>query len=996
MSLTLPTSDQPNLAPADDLLRNAQQNAADRSVEIEPDWFSDIKAQLQDEEKSTWEAQQLLWALIFLVIEGKTLLKKAKYGNGWRYPELPDRTDTPVYGFNFAGFYSENIKAKWTNSDTDIRWRPMRDTDDAIGATKGAQNVRDFLKRKLYTQDFKQTEALLAQAGKYARYYYFTDREKSYARRPRIEPQQIQLGESSYFCAECGSSGIVPAAGSDIGGLEGAVSSANGDNAGGVFRAPGSTAMASADTYSANFRSGDGGGGSGNSAAISAVGPNNVGAFAGDSAGLGAQARTPFLDSGSADMVQGEVDAASVLPKDGQVILHSPAEKTTASPLDSKAYLNEALRSNPEIEYGGYRGPLNYEPMTGMHGGVVESMQPVEQPAPPSPTCPDCGAPNIEVEQAEPFTVEAVTGYDDIETGSIVCEPVPCFELKHETTKSPQTSTYLIRNRRVRVAELEYEYPDLEIKQGKTDDRGLALEDDLKRSTIDGAGSGRTRSDAHDAPTVDFTQVWLSPCLYARKRLKKDLQTASGQTIPAGTKLADVFKKGLYMCFIEGIKGPVELRDECHKDYWVGGVLRQRAISSLGSGIEDIINSNMQLNLVYSIIYEQLRTSAMPATLFDTRLLPNGVSAYLGSLSNIPVELAALDDKRSLQDSVYQLQPQPPSAQHFAYTDKLNQHMQLASRVTDFSGGLPGVQNDTATGAEILDANSQSLFAPQLANKAEVDRRGAEIELNLFKANQFDEMYISLQGRRGEQDGIWLSAADINTDLYAEVVPDSYLPQTNRERRERWDAFLQRVGGLPGLKAALQEFPDQVEVLAEIFDVDLGGEDYTAAAELCRERIEQMKAALPMLQVMAQGMPQIQMAEDPMTGEMMAMPVDPMAEAANFLLGILECPVEPEQLGHIASIRYLRTWRTTDEGKKAPPELWAGVKGMIYQHIEGVMAEAAMMGMVGMASMPMEGQTGMDAGQESPKSGEKNKSKQAQGPPQGEPKRQATMAGVGA
>ena len=971
MSLTLATSDQPNLAPADDLLRNAQQNAGDRSVEIEPDWFSDIKAQLQDEEKSTWESQQLLWALIFLVIEGKTLLKKAKYGNGWRYPELPDRTDTPVYGFNFAGFYSENIKAKWTNSDTDIRWRPMRDTDDAIGATKGAQNVRDFLKRKLYTQDFKQTEALLAQAGKYARYYYFTDREKSYARRPRIEPQQIQLGESVYFCADCGSSGVVPTAGSDVGGLEGAVSGANGGDAGGVFRAPGSTEMASADTYSANFRSGDGGDGLGNAAAMAGIGADNGGAFAGDAAGFVPQGGAPIFNGGSVELAasQGGLnEIQNVVPANSE--LAAP----TSTPLDS----------------GGY-GSGDMSGVEGVNGAIGMDFQ-----SPDSTICPDCGSPNAEVEQAEPFEVEAVTGYDDIETGSIVCEPVPCFELKHETTKSPQTSTYLIRNRRVRVAELEYEYPDLEIKQGKTDDRGLALEDDLKRSTIDGAGSGRTRSDAHDAPTVDFTQVWLSPCLYARKRLKKDLQTASGQTIPAGTKLADVFKKGLYMCFIEGIKGPVELRDECHKDYWVGGVLRQRAISALGSGIEDIINSNMQLNLVYSIIYEQLRTSAMPATLFDTRLLPNGVSAYLGSLSNIPVELAALDDKRSLQDSVYQLQPQPPSAQHFAYTDKLNQHMQLASRVTDFSGGLPGVQNDTATGAEILDANSQSLFAPQLANKAEVDRRGAEIELNLFKANQFDEMYISLQGRRGEQDGIWLSAADINTDLYAEVVPDSYLPQTNRERRERWDAFLQRVGGLPGLKAALQEFPDQVEVLAEIFDVDLGGEDYTAAAELCRERIEQMKAALPMLQVMAQGMPQIQMAEDPMTGEMMAMPVDPMAEAANFLLGILECPVEPEQLGHIASIRYLRTWRTTDEGKKAPPELWAGVKGMIYQHIEGVMAEAAMMGMVGMASMPMEGQTGMDAGQESPKSGEKNKSKQAQGPPQGEPKRQATMAGVGA
>src|SRR5262249_39422809 len=205
-------------------------------------------------------------------------------------------------------------------------------------------------------------------------------------------------------------------------------------------------------------------------------------------------------------------------------------------------------------------------------------------------------------------------------------------------------------------------------------------------------------------------------------------------------------------------------------------------------------------------------------------------------------------------------QPQPPTQQHFGYAEKLNQHMQLASRVTDFSAGLPGVNNDTATGAEITRSNSQNLFAPQLANKAEVDRRGAEIELRLFKQNQFDEMYVSLGGRRGEQDGIWLSAANVNVDLFAEVVEDSYLPQTNLERRQRWDAFLQRVGGLPGLKAALQEFPEQVEQLAEIFDVDLASADYTAAAELCAIRIEQMKQALPMLQIMAAQMPAVHMA----------------------------------------------------------------------------------------------------------------------------------------
>jgi hypothetical protein len=664
------------------------------------------------------------------------------------------------------------------------------------------------------------------------------------------------------------------------------------------------------------------------------------------------------------DEARPEFDAAQGGLNDFQ---SNPAMVAQAGPMDmvAPAMANPALASAVAPSAGGYSVGNNPDTAGNQFamGGSVQST-----------VCPVCGSPNAEVEQSEPFTIEAVTGYDEIETGSICCEAVPPFELKHDLQKHPHESPYLIRRRRVRVSVLQATFQDLKIKTSQSEDAALNLADALKRSTYNGAGGG-TRSSASDEPTAEFIQVWLDPCMYSKERLKRDLQTVSGAVLPAGTLLSDAFKAGMYMCFIEGIEGVIELRDECHKEFWVGGVLRPRANSSLGNGVEDMVESNRQLNLIYSIIYTQLRTAAMPATLFDERLLPNGLSSYLGSLDNIPVNLAALDDKK-LPDAVYQLQPQPPTGQHFSYAEKLHQFIQFASRVTDFTGGLPGVDNNTATGAEIGQATGQKLFVPQLAGKAEVDRVGAEIELKLYKKYCLDEQYITIQGKRGQQDGIWLSAANINTDMYAEVVPDSYLPQTNLERRNRWDAFLQRVGGLPGLKAALQQSPDQVAELADIFDVDLIGDDFEATAELCREWIEQMKAALPMLQVMAAQMPAMQMAADPVTGEMVSIPVDPMAEAGNFLLGILECPPEAEMLGLLACIHYLRGWRTTDEGRKAPPELWSGVKALIYACVDGVIKEAQMMGVVAMAGMPPGPE--MSPGNESEKPNERtNKTPQA-------------------
>ncbi|TXH51086.1 MAG: hypothetical protein E6Q97_19145 [Desulfurellales bacterium] len=892
--LSLAFSEQPNLAPADGLRRAQQTRAQDKTVFVGKDWFSQTKNQYQKEEEQVWQSQTLLWEMIFLFIEGKQLLKRGRYTGGWRTAPIPDRTDSPVYGQNLVGFFSDNIKAKWTQSNTDVNWRPTSDRDEAVGAAKAADYIFDFFKRKLYTERFKQTEATLAQCGKYARYYYYSDEEKSVGRRPKIEQQQVQFGDGSWFCADCGMSG---------------------------------------------------------SAAELGTVPAGHDEVAEWEQGLEAP-HAPELEPYEQDEDAHLAELGATMGANG---------------------VSAADAGLPEI------------------GGGVQ--------------CPACGSPNIEIEEVEPLEVEAVTGYEEVELGDLVCEPVPAFELKHDLTKNPQNSPYLIRRRRVRVALLESKFPDLAIKAAKGESAGLQAEDDLKRSVYNSANSMRLSTDLSDEPTADFVQIWLDPCLYSRVILKEDFQTLRGETIPAGTRLLELFPDGMYSAWIEGIEGCVELRNEHHKDYWVGGEYRLRAISALGSGIEDMIEGQRQYNLIMSIIYTQLRTSAMPATLYDQRLLPNGVSSYLGSLKNIPVEMAALDDRLPISAAVHQLSPQPPTAAHFQYGNDLNIFLQKASRVTDVGFGQAlGLDNKTATGAQLAAANAQGLFGPQLALKAEVDRVGAELILKLFKKYGTDERYISLSGKRGEQDGIWLSQADVDVELFAEVANESFLPQTNFERRQRWQEFLLNFpGGLMGLKMAMNESPALVEQMAEMYDVDLAGEDYTAAAELSRQRIDQMAEALPMLQLMMQQMPPTKMEAvpdpvDPMAAPQYAeVPVDPMAEAGQFLLGILVPPIEVEELGHMQAIAYCRDWLTTDEGKKAPQELREGVKAMIAAHVEGVMAEAQIMGLVGMAGQPMPAMPEQDAdGQKPPKKSQPNTpDANASNPakrPSSKPKPQAAMA----
>lgn len=912
--LSLAYSAEPNIAPAQPLARSKQQRAQDKTAQVGPDWFVKAKQQYLAENESTWQAQALLWEMIYLFVEGKQLLKRSRYTAGWRAAPMPERTDSPVFSQNITGFLAENIKAKWTQSNTGINWRATSDTDQMIGASKAAGHVEEYYARKLYTERFRQTESTLALCGKYARYYYYSEEQKAYGRRPKIEKQQLQFGDGSWFCADCGAGG----AGNQLGGTganAGMASSGRPDQAG----LPGASAAS----------------------AIPQV--------AGQST-FGRRTKTT-----SAGQTIPDVQRAAIGPQFGHDELveqqqgleapHAPEEEGYEP--DEATHLGYSAQDQRGAGVGIQPdGAADYRGLDRGSNGEL----------PQSNACPACGSPNLDIQPPAQTEIEAVAGYEEVELDDLVCESVPAFELKHDLTKTPQDSPYLIRRRRIRVALLESKFEDLDIKAARREDPGLQAEDDLKRSAYTSVQSGLRLSgeSTQGEPTADFIQVWLDPCLYSRNVLKEDFQTVTGQMIPAGTKLVDLFPDGMYSAWIEGIEGCVELRNEHHSDYFVGSEYRVRAISSLGSGIEDIIEGQRQYNLIQSIIYTQLRTSAMPATLYDQRLLPNGTSSYLGSLQNIPVEMAALDDRVPISAAVHQLSPQPPTEAHFQYGHDLDNFMQKASRVIDIGfGEAIGRDNKTLGGAQLAAAQSQGLFGPQLALKAEVDRRGAEIKLALFKKYGIDERYISLSGKRGEQDGVWLSAADIPVDLYAEIAGESYLPQTNLERQQRWQNFLALFpNGMLGLAIALQEKPAFVEQLAEIYDVDLGDEDYSQAAELFQERLQQMKQALPMLQVMAQQMPPTQMQVDPMSGQAVEVPVDPMAEAGQFLVGILDPPIEMEEMGQLPSLLRAQSWLTEDEGKKAPKELRAGVKAMMPVYINGIMMQAQIKMQIGMASQP--------------------------------------------
>ncbi len=620
--------------------------------------------------------------------------------------------------------------------------------------------------------------------------------------------------------------------------------------------------------------------------------------------------------------------------------------------------LSPGIGGADQAAMGGSIPPVGNAPppqiSSGQMGALTQDAPIGAPPMPAAPVCPGCGSPNIVQTQAQPETVESVIGEEQYEVGDVCIESVPFFELRWNISKTLEDSEWLRRKRRLRVEVLEDTFKGIKIKAKATEDTGLQSAENLRISTYGSGGRANRGSKSEEGEYADFTQWWLRPCMYTNVVVQQDVETISGAPIPAGTNLSDMFPDGMYIAWIDGVDGPCEVRNECHADMWVSGQFRQRAMTGLGIGIEDIIEPQRQFNLIMSLIYTQLRTVSSPATLYDERLFGNNVTQYLGRPDvNIPFNTTNMPENYNIDQGIKRLQGIPPSSQHYQTAQLLINQMERASRVTSSSLGQSlGLDNKTAHGAQIAQTNADTMTIPYLCLKAEVDRKTAVKVVKCFQKHCFDQRWLQISGKRGEVTGMWLKAADLSDDLMAEVVPESYLPKTNYDKQQAFQQLLLMTGGPAGFFQLEKEAPELLHQVTQALGIDLGSKDYSAVTQLCRLRIEQMKANLPMVAQTIQMMPTAQPQLDPMTGQMMMVPVDPNAEAGQMLAGSVTPPVDPFEMGHEASINRLRDWLSESEGIDADPMLRAGVDALITQHLQALMTETQIRGAIEGMAMP--------------------------------------------
>lgn len=550
--------------------------------------------------------------------------------------------------------------------------------------------------------------------------------------------------------------------------------------------------------------------------------------------------------------------------------------------------------------------------------------------------CPQCGSEAVLIEPPASDSVPSVVGQEQVEMGDLVCESLLFPGCRWDLRTRAEWSPWFLYQQKIPLGAVRRLLGNIRVPGEPETTTGTTV--DISQQVIRAlaysgqAVSGRAYQQWRDQKQADdptLCEMWLSPDDYADITLKGEEETISGERLPAGASLADLFPEGLCAVGLNGFAVTLGLYSERHSDHITSGVWHMKPMSGAGRGQTDLVEVQKRFNKLDSQGLAFMDASATPGVLYDKKLLNDDEAGYLASpRANIPVDLSQLPEGHRLTDAVLRMSPDSVPGQMVQYTQQfLATAFSTLSHVTDFSnGGISGQSNDTARAAMIADANANSVFGPLLAIKGETRQRVAEIVVELYRKHFPLKRYFPLGGEYSQQPGMLLSAADLDNDIRFEKVRESELPQNSLTRQDRIVNFFATFGGFEGYQMARQGAPELVAELAKLWNVNLQSEGIDVTAQICRKRLEQMKAGLQTLMPMAQPQPQAMI--DPMTGQPMPA-IDPQA-----IVQFIQPPISMIEKDHSGKRNWYQVFLDTDEGQNSPLGLRAACELVAQIHYE--------------------------------------------------------------
>lgn len=490
--------------------------------------------------------------------------------------------------------------------------------------------------------------------------------------------------------------------------------------------------------------------------------------------------------------------------------------------------------------------------------------------------CPKCGSTGVNYEPPVSQMMPYQDGEEKVRIPKIICEQLPFPACRWNPAFRVEDSSWFIYEQESTLSAIQSVLGNVRVPEGES---GNSIGMEVMRSLAQMGSPVGGRSGTNDNGTLSknetavITEMYLSADDLYDIKLQGDERTVDGENMPKADHASDVFPNGACAVLLNGSL-LVGLWPEHHSNSVSSGVYHMKPLSGTGRGVADALEMQKRFNREDSANVRNMEARARPAMLHMAGAISAQDRKLLGrSDVDIPVNMQNFPEMRRLQDVVGPIPAQVVPGDVMQYTYQyLTDAMQRAYHTTGLGGANPsGVQNNTATYAEMTAQTADDLFTPVLGIKADVRLSTAKKGFYLWVQNNPEPQFVSYATpNKSGARGMDISGADVDGEYEWSVAEGSELPSDKLSKRKSRVAFYSLFqGGATGYFEAKEMKPQEVAEMEREFGFDSTTENYDEAGEVCRTRFEMAKGLMAEAAQIREGVVQQFGVQVP--------PVDPMA-----------------------------------------------------------------------------------------------------------------------
>lgn len=556
-----------------------------------------------------------------------------------------------------------------------------------------------------------------------------------------------------------------------------------------------------------------------------------------------------------------------------------------------------------------------------MHDGDPEQFAPRDGTM---PQCPECGSYNLsDMTPKQTASVPQIVGAREIAQGDIGHEllPIPALNwdqrvliqdssFVHYRSEVPQRLVSSILG--VEVAEQNPDSDPLLRALNAVGSRGGSLQN-LGRENLDG-------NTGFSGGVTVMDEEWYKPEWYVGRTLPKDEMTASGELLPAGVPLEQLFPEGLCAAGFNDMDVLWFVGTE--KCRIKSGVYHIQSQSGVGEGIAAAVPITEQLNIAHTANIEVVkRAGAGGGYAFDREAMTQREAKMLLK----PGALVGLKMRGTRYTSVDQMITQfihnPQNQESLALVASLTNLLNICFQTTEFTNGVASDKIDVNTlgGQQMLFAQNQQRSAATLRMKGYLYASVGEDTLELFRENIKAPMFFGTNDKFALAKGRFISGADLPERIKCDAVKDSEIPSNTYTQQQAAIQMLEKSQffGDGGFVALIQFSPRIAAWWASQFPgVEIPLFNQTEILIVCQERLESMreKAAEIEQRLAISGY------------------FPPLEMAAQEVIASIDRTVAMSEENHIVKAEVLKEYLDDDEVKEWSPLLRASVEALIQLH----------------------------------------------------------------